>query len=320
MVAAWHPLKFLPYLRPMPWGGQRLAAWCREPWPADQKVGEVWLLSDHPHHVSVVAKGQWQGQPISRVLAEHGEAMLGSRSARFPLLFKLLDARENLSVQVHPDDELARTWAPGERGKTEAWVVLEADDQAAIWLGLKAGLDRSAVARELTRGTLPLCLQRYQPQPGQCYYVPAGTIHALGGGTVVFEVQQTSDATFRLYDWGRLDAAGRPRTLHLEAGLACLREQQRDAGLQVPRAVSKDVETLVVSPYFQLRRWRGPCQARVAGPAVWFTVTGSAKLGDESLTPGELAFLPAAATPVQLLLSGGAALLETTWEPSSNTG
>lgn len=317
MVAAWHPLKFQPYLRPMPWGGRRLAAWCREPWPAEMNIGEVWLLSDHPHHVSVVANGRWQGQPLSQLLAEHGEAMLGGCSARFPLLFKLLDARENLSVQVHPDDELARTWAPGERGKTEAWVVLEADEQAAIWLGLKAGLDRSAVARELTRGTIPLCLQRYQPQPGQCFYVPAGTVHALGGGTVVFEVQQTSDATFRLYDWDRVDAAGRPRTLHLEAGLACLQEQPRGAGLQIPHPVSPSVEALVASPYFHLRRWHGPCQAAVAGPSVWFTVTGSANLGDVKLAAGELAFLPAAAKQVPLFLSDGAAVLETTWESSS---
>jgi len=315
VVAAWGPLPFTPYLRPMPWGGQRLASWVgSHHWPIHEPVGEVWLLADHPHHSSVVASGPWAGRSLRELMVEHGPELIGRRGDRFPLLFKLLDARENLSIQVHPDDELARTWAPGEGGKTEAWVVLEADPAAHILLGLKPGVDHAVLKRELATGTLPLCLARYEPRPGQCYFVPAGTVHALGGGTAVFEVQQTSDATFRLYDWGRVDAQGRPRALHLEAGLACIRTQPEGAGLQKPQPLDPGLEQLVASRFFQLRRWTGPLSAEAAGPAVWFAVTGSARLGDTPLSRGTLLLLPAAAPPQPLHLEAETILLETRWE------
>lgn len=314
MVAAWEPLPFTPYLRPMPWGGQRLASWVAGSWPASAPIGEAWLLADHAHHSSVVSNGPWAGRSLRDLMTEHGPEIVGRRADRFPLLFKLLDARENLSIQVHPDDDLARTWAPGEGGKTEAWVVLESDPDANILLGLKPGVDRQVLERELHTGTLPLCLARHEPRPGQCYFVPAGTVHALGGGTAVFEVQQTSDATFRLHDWGRVDAQGRPRALHLDAGLACIRERPAGAGLQVPRPLSAGQEELVASRFFQLRRWTGPLTSEAAGPAVWFCIIGSARLGDTPMSRGTLLLLPAAAPAQPLHLEADTVLLETRWE------
>jgi mannose-6-phosphate isomerase len=290
-----YPLRFLPYLRPMPWGGQRLQPWLNLSWPAQTRIGEAWLLSDHPVHQSVVANGPLTGTTLSQLLATRGRELLGQEMPRFPLLIKLLDAQENLSVQVHPDDELARTWAPQEGGKSEAWLVLESSPEAAIYLGLKPGIDRATVLRELEHGTLPLCLRRYEPQPGQCYNVPAGSIHALGGGTVVLEVQQTSDATFRLFDWNRRDAAGRPRPLHREAGLACLQEAPAGIGLQQPHEMTDGAELLVASPFFRIQRRRQA--GTVQGPCMLIGLGEKAELETNGvpyeLHKGELWLLPA---------------------------
>jgi mannose-6-phosphate isomerase len=263
----------------MPWGGTGLARRFGVPGRADEPVcdepvGEAWLVSDHALHSSTVAAGPLAGTTLRQLMAERAAEMLGRPAGRFPLLVKVLDAREDLSVQVHPDDELARTWAAGEGGKTEAWVIEEADAGAALYLGLKPGFDKAALARELLAGTAPLCLRRYEPRPGECYFVPAGAVHALGAGLVLLEVQQTSDATFRLYDWGRVDAAGRPRPLHLEAGLACVKEAPPGAGPRPPGPERDGWRELVTCPFFSIHSaplagptaFRGPCILRLHGP------------------------------------------------------
>lgn len=291
-----YPLRFAPFLRPMPWGGQRLRKWLDVPWADDAKIGEAWLLSDHPLHQSVVTNGPLAGTTLTQLLAERGPELLGSSASRFPLLIKLLDAQENLSIQVHPDDGLAKTWAPKEGGKSEAWLVVESSPEAAIYLGLKPGIDRTALIRELGNGTLPLCMKRYEPKPGHCFNVPAGSIHALGGGTVVLEVQQTSDATFRLFDWNRVDATGKPRTLHLEAGLACIREAPHGIGLQPPQTTTDGASILVNSPFFQMKLHSRP--ADLQGPCMIFCLGASANLtiaqDQYALHRGELWLLPAA--------------------------
>jgi mannose-6-phosphate isomerase len=290
------PLPFEPFLRSMPWGGERLARWLGRPAPAGTPIGEAWLVSDHPLHVSRVSAGPLAGRTLRELMARHSAELVGRPAGRFPLLVKLLDARENLSVQVHPDDADAARWAPGEGGKTEAWLVLDADPGATIYLGLKPGIDKTAFARELNAGTVPLCLRRYEPRPGECYFVPAGTVHALGSGLVVLEVQQTSDATFRLDDWGRVDAEGKPRALHLEAGLACLKEQPAGAGPQPPRPLHEGGEQLVDCPYFQLNRLAGAGTQEVRGPGILVGLEGAAVLrspsGAMTLPRGAAVLLP----------------------------
>ena len=288
-----YPLRFAPFLRPMPWGGGRLRNWLDVAWPENVKIGEAWLLSDHPLHQSVVTNGPLAGTTLPHLLAERGSELFGMPVKRFPLLIKLLDAQENLSIQVHPDDELARTWAPKEGGKSEAWLVLESSPDAAIYLGLKPGIDRASFLRELGNGTLPLCMKRYDPQPGQCFNVPAGSIHALGGGTVVLEVQQTSDATFRLFDWNRVDDTGKPRPLHLEAGLACLKKAPGNVGVQSPRLGNQGEQVLVEGPYFRIRRWSFP--SSLHGPSILVCLGASACLeadGIYDLRRGELWLIP----------------------------
>lgn len=307
------PLLFEPYLRPMPWGGRRLEYWLNRQLPAATPIGEAWLLSDHPLHESRVVGGPLAGTTLRQLVRDEGRTLFGREIERFPLLVKLLDARENLSIQVHPDDELARRWSPGEGGKTEAWYVLEADSGAAIRLGLKPGIDRSTLARRLEGGDLADCLECFGPAAGECYYVPAGTIHGLGGGLVVCEVQQTSDATFRLYDWGRVDAEGKPRPLHLEAGLACTKERPAGVGRQNPRPIAAGVELLVETTFFRMERWRiaqpGPAAAPLILVGLSGTVAVETREGSVTLDRGTAALIPAAAATAAVLPHGPAELL-----------
>jgi mannose-6-phosphate isomerase len=141
---------------------------------------------------------------------------------RFPLLFKFLDAQRTLSVQVHPDDEQAAKLNPPDLGKTEAWVVLAAEPGSLIYAGLKPGIDRAAFEREIARGACDLCLHSFEPRVGDVVFLPAGTVHALGAGLLIAEIQQSSDTTYRLFDWNRLEPGGQPRPLHVEQGLATI--------------------------------------------------------------------------------------------------
>jgi mannose-6-phosphate isomerase len=306
-----YPLLFEPFLRPMPWGGRRLAGWVDVPFPATERIGEAWLVSDHKLHASRIVNGPLAGQTLHDLMAERSRDLLGYQAERFPLLTKLLDAEENLSVQVHPDDAAARRWAPGEGGKTEAWVVLAAEPDAALFIGLKRGVDEKTVVRELATGNLPLCLQRFHPKSGECYYVPAGTIHALGGGLVVLEIQQTSDATFRLYDWGRLDAAGKPRPLHLEAGMASWKNNAA-GGL-----VAKGEEGVLVDCYyFTLRTARLDRPKRLSGPNIVFVVEGNGQLdGVGEVRRGTCVFMPAHCDPAELRPQSPMTLVEATIPP-----
>lgn len=314
-----YPLLFDVYLRPMPWGGSRLQRWVDAPFADESPIGEAWLLSEHSLHVSRIANGSLAGSTLRELVADRAQELLGYPAEHFPLLIKLLDARENLSIQVHPDDTTAPRLAPLEGGKTEAWVVLEAEPTATIYLGLKPGFDRKALERELVTGNLPLCLNRFSPQPGDCYFVPAGTIHALGGGCVVLEVQQSSDATFRLYDWGRIGPDGQPRPLHLRAGLECLSEKALGAGLQMPRELDAGGRIeLVRCPYFQLERWRGPATLSIPeGPHIMVAVGGLPQVATQGLLPGRLLFWPACVPPEKIDLACGDELVVIAIPPRS---
>jgi mannose-6-phosphate isomerase len=305
-----YPLTLEPFLRPMPWGGRRLASWVKTPFPAEPPIGEAWLLSDHALHASRINNGPLAGCSVRELIERRAVDLLGRLTQRFPLLIKLLDARENLSIQVHPDDEMAERLAANEGGKTEAWHVLETAADASVYLGLKPGCDRGAFLRGLGDGTAPALLNRHHPQPGETYFVPAGTIHALGGGVVVLEVQQTSDATFRLYDWGRVDFAGRPRQLHLEAGLASLRETIPTAGPREPQPLPgrRDGQRLVACDYFQIDRFRLQDQLQLASPCLWFGLGGKAVMtsqrGEVEVGRGELILIPACVTDAVVAAEG----------------
>src|SRR5262245_25795845 len=223
------PLRFHTFLRPMVWGGRRLGALLGKELGPDALYGESWELSDHPLHRSVVAQGPLAGKTLRELMEADAAGLLG-RAAKghttFPWLVKFLDAADWLSVQVHPDAEAVRRLWPGEGSKTEAWFVLEASPGSRIYAGLLPGVDEPSLRRALAAGAVTGCLHSFEPRPGDSVFLPAGTVHAVGGGVLLAELQQTSDATFRLFDWNRLDGSGQARLLHVEESLACIHWDQ----------------------------------------------------------------------------------------------
>ncbi|MGL5096205.1 MAG: type I phosphomannose isomerase catalytic subunit, partial [Planctomycetia bacterium] len=286
------PFTLVPYVRPMVWGGRRLIDALSKS-AADLTetgaYGESWELSGHPHHVSRVAAGDHCGESLADLVRDHGLALFGLTpftADPFPLLVKFLDCRGWLSVQVHPDDERAGPLAGEAMGKSEAWIVLEAAPEGQIYAGVKPGVDRAALERAVAEGRVIDCLHEIKPRPGDCVYLPAGTVHAVGGGVLLAEVQQSSDATFRLYDWRRSDDAGRPRPLHIPQALECINWTQGPVeptkGRPLPRPAARvDARELVRGPYFHLDRYDAaepflnPYPGRFT---VWMILAGRAAL------------------------------------------
>jgi mannose-6-phosphate isomerase len=260
-TTALYPLRFEPIFQKRIWGGRRLGEWLG-PLPGDGPIGEAWVLSDQGQHLSRVANGPLRGQTLRQLMEKMPAGLLGAAASGlgvFPVLLKFLDARDVLSVQVHPDDRHTHLLPPGQRGKTEAWVVLEAEPGSRIYAGLRPGIGPQELRQALRGQTVADCLESFAPRPGDCFFLPAGTVHALGGGLLIFEIQQNSDVTFRLHDWGRVDAqTGQPRPLHIEESLACT---DFTAAVSGPVQVSREQEgwgqreRLIACPHFQLTRW-----------------------------------------------------------------
>jgi mannose-6-phosphate isomerase len=219
------PLRFQPLLKPMVWGGRLLAERLGKSLPTADLYGESWDVSDHVTHSSMVAGGQLSKTTLRDLMARRRRELLGPAAPAheiFPWLVKHLDAHELLSVQVHPDDAQATKLRPGERGKTEVWFILEARPGSRVYAGLLPGTDEKALRAALANGTVAQCLHSFEPRPGDCVFLPAGTVHAVGGGVLMAEIQQTSDVTFRLFDWNRRDARGQARALHVEEAMASI--------------------------------------------------------------------------------------------------
>ena len=300
-------LQFAPRIVPKPWGGRRLAELGRQ-LPDDQDVGESWDIADLapeatelPDPVSRVLHGPHAGRTLAELVDRDGPALLGSAratpSGRFPLLVKHLDARENLSVQVHPP-AAALGQLPGACLKTETWVVVAADPGAELFLGVADGVTLADLQATVgTRAVVPL-LRRVPATVGDVHHLPAGLLHALGAGVVVAEPQTPSDTTYRLYDW--TEEYGRaPRAMHLAQAVTCLREAW-EVNLRPPAVAGGD-GLLVDTEHYRLTRSRAELERRVAvGPRpaarVVVVVTGELS-GAElvgSLRPGGVVLLPAA--------------------------
>jgi mannose-6-phosphate isomerase len=327
-------LRFEPFLRPMVWGGRQLGEVLGKPLPNGGLYGEAWEISDHASHHSIVADGPYRGHTLRVLMERDRQALLGpaaDRHATFPWLVKLLDCWDWLSVQVHPDEEdVLRLW-PGEGSKTEAWFILAATPDSRIYAGLKPGVDEAVLRRALANRTAADCLHQFHPQPGDCVFLPAGTVHAVGGGVLMAEVQQTSDATFRLYDWDRRDAQGRMRQLHVEEAMACIDWQ---AGPVHPvhatdyssaledrpaQALGQLQQTLVQCPYFTLEYVRRNDTFTLGGSGqlqVVLVLHGSGSLmGDNHERPlrtGDTLLLPAAASLHDCRPTGAIGLLVAT--------
>lgn len=316
------PLRFEPLLKRIRWGGRRLGTVLGKRLGPESDYAESWEICDHGADQSIVANGPLQGWTLQRVVQERGRELLGSQAGwkQFPLLIKYLDANDRLSVQVHPDDALAKQYDLQENGKTEAWVILSAEPGSRIYAGLRPGVDATTLRDALARGTVEDCLHSLEVQPGDCYFIPAGTVHALAEGIVLAEVQQSSDLTFRLYDWGRMGTDGRPRPLHIEQSITCTNFLRGPVAPAVPTPVpgfDHPVEELVRSPYFVLRRHRGG-QPFVLPHAdrctILLQLAGAVQLespaGVDRMQLGESRLVPAAAHPLRCVPGKDAVMLE----------
>ncbi len=299
------PIRFTPILIPKVWGGRRLEKLGKD-LPPGVAVGESWELADLPGDgpSSVVAEGPFAGQSLREVLDTHHDSIMGgvslNQEGRFPLLIKFLDARDNLSVQVHPDQAWADTHA-GAHLKSEAWVVMDAEPGSKIWAGVAPGTTPESMRAALAGGTLTDVLEWRDARVGSCHDLPSGTCHALGKGVLVAEVQTTSDTTFRLWDWGR-----QGRTMHVDEALACINFGAPPPPEVPTPTIAEDVMAdtmLAKTPWFTMRRLDAVHPATVRfplsnAPAVIMCLHGSAHVtaaaGGTRLAPGTTLLLPAA--------------------------
>jgi mannose-6-phosphate isomerase len=252
-----YPFKFHPVFKRYLWGGRRLGTVLGKPIGAGDDYAESWEVADHDQGQSVIANGPLAGTALHKLVRERGEELLGRHApqARFPLIFKYLDCQRDLSVQVHPDDFAAARLSPPDLGKTEAWLVLDAAPGSRVFAGLKSVIDRETLAREVAKGRTELCLHSFEARAGQVVFIPAGTVHALGAGLLVAEIQQASDTTFRLYDWNRVGPDGEPRQLHVEQSLGAINYAAKQVYPQSPQPTGQPhVERLVSCDKFILDR------------------------------------------------------------------
>jgi mannose-6-phosphate isomerase len=301
-----YPLRFAPIYQYRLWGGRHLASLLTAPLPSGP-IGEAWLLSDRDDHQSRVTDGPFKGKTIGELLGQFPQQMLGKltgRFRRFPLLLKFLDVHEMLSVQVHPTQANKNLLPAGETAKTEAWVVLKTGPESRIYAGLKTGTTAAGLRLALTNGTVADLLACLTPKPGDGIFLRAGTVHALGGDLVVFEIQQNSDVTFRLYDWDHIDAkTGKPRSLQVDQAIACIDFAEGPVGRVAPvveATTPVEREKLFDCEHFLLWRLRGqsPFTVGAAGlPRVLVCVEGAGQVehgGDTyAVGKGDVFLLPA---------------------------
>ena len=215
-----YPLKFKPIFKTVVWGGEKIAPFKGVKTTQDH-IGESWELSGVAGNESVVANGPLEGRTIAQLVKEYKGALVGNKvyaatGDEFPLLIKFIDAKSDLSIQVHPDDALAAARHNGSKGKTEMWYVIGADEGAHLLAGLKDSIDPQEYTRRVENDTITQVLADHPVHPGDVFFLPAGRIHAICGGCFIAEIQQTSDITYRIYDYGRLGLDGKPRQLHTE--------------------------------------------------------------------------------------------------------
>jgi len=244
-------LKFEPLYQTRVWGGKGLHTSLGRDLPKDQRIGESWEIVDREEAQSVVADGCWKGLTLRQVLEQHAELLMGpgwSPERRFPILVKWLDCQERLSLQVHPPAEAAAQL--GGEPKTEHWYVAETSGDAALIVGLKKGVSREEFESALKESRLEQCIHSFPTQPGDSILVESGRLHAIDAGNLILEIQQNSDTTYRVYDWGRVGLDGKPRDLHIEKSLQCIDfEDFEPEPLRIPEHPGKPTELVDCSEF-----------------------------------------------------------------------
>ena len=250
-----YPLKFEPLLTTFVWGGQKIAPYKGIDSQANN-IGESWEVSDVEGRVSVVANGPLAGKTLSQLVKEYKGQLVGRHIYQnngdvFPLLLKFIDAHKDLSIQVHPGDELAARLHPGCKGKTEMWYVIAAEPGAKLYSGLSQALTPELLAQKAADGSITDALACYDVHPGDVFFLPPGRIHAICSGCFIAEIQQTSDLTYRIYDYGRMGLDGKPRQLHLEQARQAVDYKVYPQGYRTQYEPAQDEEVeLINCPYF----------------------------------------------------------------------
>lgn len=299
-----YPLTFAPALKDYLWGGRNLESLYERPLPPGP-TAESWEISGHPNGLSVVDSGALAGQSLPEILATLRTDLVGTRAGwalernKFPLLVKLLDAEERLSVQVHPADDYALAHENGELGKTEMWYILQAQPGAQLILGLRPGVTPGALRRAIAENELDRWLHHLPVQAGDAVFVQAGTVHAILEGILAVEIQQNSDTTYRLYDWGRVGTDGKPRPLHVDKALEVINFELIEPGTYQPVLVAAQAgitrQQITCSQYFVVEKVTLAPGAVYSGQTdgssleIWGTLEGASQL----MWAGEPISLPA---------------------------
>ncbi len=321
-----YPLRAQPLFRDYLWGGRKLQSRLGKQLPPHGVWAESWEFIDHDEHQSLVTNGQLAGKTLREIAALDAQWLLGTAAnaadglVGLPLLLKYLDCQRVLSVQVHPDDAYAREMSPPDLGKTEAWYVVDAEAGAVLYAGLKPGVTQNVLRKAIENACVEECLHVLYPQVGDCLLIPSGTVHALGAGLLIAEIQQASNTTFRLYDWNRLDANGQARTLHIDQALEVIDFQSQPRGFQVPALTERPGRMrLVECEKFILDRLDGGAEHEIGGDDRFHLLTapqGGVELWSANGEPathlavGESVLIPAAMQNLQAQLSPQAVLLD----------
>ncbi len=305
------PLVFEPLFMERIWGGRRLETLLGKRLPPSVRIGESWELVDREEAQSVVHEGPFRGWTLHELWTERRAQIFGEGLAdtpRFPLLCKILDAQERLSVQVHPPADVAPRL--GGEPKTEMWYLLDALLDSDLYAGLKRGVTRAAFEQALHEGRVAEQIHGFPIKAGDTMFIPSGRVHAIGEGNLIVEVQQNSDTTYRVFDWNRLGLDGKPRELHVGESLESINFDDAE-----PTVAEVRGETLVACPLFQVERWAlaGPRTSDGAGFAIFTVIAGSVECGGLQFSRGAFFLLPAGATARELRpLTADASVLRTT--------
>jgi len=310
------PIIFKPIYQQRVWGGRVLETLYDRPLPGDdQPYGESWEVVDRPEALSAVAGGS--GETLSDLWHDYRHEVFGDAAPddeRFPLLCKILDCRKRLSLQVHPPADVAPEL--GGEPKTEMWYVAAADPGAELYVGLREGTSRESFETALRNGDAEDQVHRVPVKAGEFLFIPSGRLHAIGGGLLIFEIQQNSDTTYRVFDWNRLGLDGQPRQLHVDESLQCIDFADVEPGAD---PVADDGETLVECEYFKVSRWNlAADEARsTEGFAIVTVVEGQVVCGENIFEAGDFFVIPEVASKSGLGISEGdsgkAQVLITTW-------
>jgi len=316
-----YPLTFHPLFKERVWGGRKLAELYGKPLPGRVPIGESWEISDRPGDISVVANGPLAGRDLHWLVEQHGPELLGParlQGGRFPLLIKLLDAQEKLSLQVHPPAGKAAEL--GSEPKTEMWYIAAAAPGAELYVGLKRGVTRAEFEQKVRAGTVAECFHRLPVQASDAMFLPSGRVHAIGAGLVIFEIQQNSDTTYRVFDWNRVGLDGKPREMHVAQSLASIDFQDYEpalVGTRFAQAGSCQVRLLVRDPLFTVEAYQMPAgathQPSPGQMQILGTVAGTLEVLDRKeslrLPAGQFCLLPASLQEITLKADGPTSFL-----------